>query len=153
MSSRGRCQDGRGSNALGLVGQQPPEDLVAKAATEGADGLGLRVAGGHPLGEVVTARALALELGDRDPVESDIKLTIAAAVEAMADRVARPDWDRGRAVVAGEGGARAEATDAGRLSDELGRRQMTATGEGQERRRNARGERPHLALEAVDRAG
>src|SRR5687768_17384354 len=99
MSSRSRRQGGCDPMTCEFVGRQSAKDLVAEASTEGPDRLGLRVAGGHSLGEVHASRALALKLGDGDPVEGDVELAIAAAVQPMADRIARPDRDWSRAVV------------------------------------------------------
>jgi hypothetical protein len=71
-------------------------------------------------------------LGDGDPVQGGVELTVAAAVEAMADKVARPDWDGSRSRVGCKGGTRAEATDARGLGDELGGGQRTASEQGQQ---------------------
>ena len=71
MSSRGRCRGELGLTAVEFVGGQAVEDLIAEAATQRPNGLGLGVAGGHPLGQVVASGTLALELGDGDPMEGD----------------------------------------------------------------------------------
>src|SRR3989337_373943 len=136
MSSRGRETRGLGDSG-GFIVTHPAEDLVTDATTQRADGLGLRVAQGPSVLQVRLARPLALELGDGDPVERHVELTVARPAEAMALGVARPDRQRRAAVVTSEGGRRAEATDAGRLADELGRGQRTAAGEGQPRWRAA----------------
>ena len=134
MSSRGSQVDRPGC----LVGLQAAEDLVADAAAEGADGLGPTVAGGQPVIEVRPAWTAQPELGDGDPVEGDVELAVAPAVETVTDDVARPDGDRCGAVVQGEGRLRPEAADAGGLADDLGRRQGPAAGQRQEGRRQLR---------------
>jgi hypothetical protein len=53
----------------------------------------------------------------------------------------------------GEGSPGAEATDPRGLADELGRRQVAAPGQRQERRRDLLGERSDLALQGIDRMG
>src|SRR6266540_1574135 len=78
----------QGLDAVRLIGHEPPEHLVAEPAPESPDRLGLRVTGGHALGEVLLAGAGSLQLGDRDPVEGDVELAVTAAVEPMADGVA-----------------------------------------------------------------
>lgn len=45
----------------GPVGRQAPEDLVAEATSDGTEGLGIRVVGGHRLRDVGAAATLALE--------------------------------------------------------------------------------------------
>ena len=102
MSSRSRCRGGRGLIAVEFVRGQPAKDLVTETSTEGSDRFGLGVAGGHPLGEILASGPLALELGDGDPVEGDVELAVTAAVQPMADGVARPDRDGSGAVVTGE---------------------------------------------------
>jgi hypothetical protein len=72
----------------GPVGRQAPEEFVAEATAEGPDGLGLRVAGSHPLRDVGAAGTLALELCDGDPVKGDVELTAADAVQPVTDRAA-----------------------------------------------------------------
>lgn len=153
MSSRGRCQDSSASGSGHLISSEALEDDVAQVSAEGSDRLGLGVAGGHPLRDIGAAWTLALELGDGDPMEGDVELTIATAIESMADVIARPDRYRRGAVVPGERGSRPEATDTARLADELGRSQVAAAGERQQRRRDLFGEAPDLALKAVDRGG
>src|SRR6266550_1743770 len=152
MSSRGREARRRGGSG-GFIVAHPAEDLVADPPTEGPDCLGLRVALGATMFEVRPAWALPLELGDCDPVEGDVDLTVAGSTQAVPLRVARPDRQRRRAVVAGERGPRPEATDAGRLADELGRGQRAAAGQGQEGRSKVRDQALDLALQAVDRRG
>src|SRR5204863_4585293 len=90
MSSRGR-ETRRFGGSSGFIVAKPAEDLVADPPTESPDGLGLGVAGGHPLGQVVAAGTGPLELRDGDPVEGDVELAIATPVEPVADDVARPD--------------------------------------------------------------
>src|SRR5207249_10870118 len=60
---------------------------------------------------------------------------------------------RCRAVVTGERGLRVEARDAGRLADQLGRRERTAAGQRQQIRTEALDQAGDLALEGVDRHG
>ena len=137
----------------GFIVAHPAEDLVTDAAAQGADRLGLGVALGASVLEVRLARALALELGDRDAVEGHVELAVAGPAQAVALGVARPDRQRRRAVVAGEGGPRAEPADPRRLADELGRRQRSAAREGQQRRGEVGDQAADLALERVDRRG
>ena len=53
----------------------------------------------------------------------------------------------------GERGLRVEARDAGRLADQLGRRERTAAGQRQQIRTEALDQAGDLALEGVDRHG
>jgi hypothetical protein len=57
-----------------------------------------------------------LHLGDRDPVQRDVELTVASPTQAMAFSVARPDRHGCAAVVAGKGRRRAEPCDPGGLA-------------------------------------
>jgi hypothetical protein len=150
MSSRVRETGGSGGSG-GVIVAHPAEDLVADPAPKSSDRLGLRIAQGSSVLEVSLAWALALELGDRDPMEPHVELSVARAAEPVALVVGGPDRDRCRAVVAGKGGGRAEAADAGRLADELGRGERAAADQGEQRRREDSHESADLALEGVDR--
>lgn len=110
MSSRGQCgvETSRPSR---IVSGQPAEHFVADLAPQGADCLGLRIAGGHPVGHVIAPGPGMLELGDRNPVEGQVELAMAAAIEAMANDVARPDRDRRGSIVRSKRRPRAEAPD------------------------------------------
>lgn len=133
-----------------IIVAHPTVDLVADAPAEGPDGLGLGVAGGHALGEVVATTTLESDLGDRDAMQGQVELAVPGTRESMTAAVGRPDGHRRRAVVAGEGGGTAEALDAGRLAHELGRGERPAARESQERRRQVGHEAADLALQAVD---
>jgi hypothetical protein len=60
-------------------------------------------------------------LGESDSVESGVELSSAGSVEAVANVVRRPDWNRRGAIVAGEGVLGPEALSPSRLADNLGR--------------------------------
>src|SRR2546425_885957 len=125
MSSRGRRDGGCGFAGV-YVGREGPGDFVADTPTERSNCLGLGVTSGHPLGQVRRAWARPLELGDGDPVQGDVELAVTTSVEPMADGITRPDGHGCCAVVPGERGPGAEATDPSSLADELGRGQVTA---------------------------
>ena len=88
-----RCRGGRGSSADGLVCCEPPEYLVADSSAEGPDRLGLGIAGGHSLGDVVASGSRPLKLRYRDPVEGDIELMITAAIALVTGSPSSPPPD------------------------------------------------------------
>jgi hypothetical protein len=67
---------------------EPAEDFIAEAPTERPDCFCLGVAGGLAFGNVRLSWSRASELGDGNPVEGDIELTVAAAVEPMTNQIA-----------------------------------------------------------------
>ena len=101
--SSGRGERGSHGRPEALIVAHSAEDLVADAATESADGFGLRVAGGPAVSDVRPAAFVDPHLGDRDPVERDVELAVPLAVQAVALVVAGPDRDRGAPVVTGKG--------------------------------------------------
>ena len=134
-----------------LVGEEAAEDLVAQASAEGPVRLGRRVARPEPALQVGSAGTTEPDLGDGDPVEGAVELAVAAPAQPMADLVPRPDRDRGRPGVAGEGRPRPEATDARRLADDLGSGERSAADELQERRSQGPDPPLDLHLEGPDR--
>ena len=152
MSSRD-CQTGRSGSSSGFIVAHAAEYFVADAAAQGAQRLGPRVTGGQAVVEIGAAQATEPNLGDGDAVNGDVELAVATATQPMADGVARPDWLWRAAVVAGELGGRAEATDARRFADQLGRAQAAAAGQGEQRRCQLGYQAGDLALQAVDRGG
>src|SRR5437773_2711496 len=121
----------------GVIVAHPTKDLVADPAAKSPDGFCLRVAGEPAVIDVLATRAGPLHLGDGDPVEGEVELAVATPTETVTDDIARPDRHRCRAVVTGERGLRVEARDAGRLADQLGRRERTAAGQRQQIRTEA----------------
>src|SRR6476469_4092694 len=75
---------------------------------------------------------MAAALGDGDAVKGAVELTVAAAIEAVADAVARGGGDRGDARQAGELGIAGKAPRAGGLGEELGRSQGAAALQGEQ---------------------
>src|SRR5215472_14835979 len=116
-----------------LVLPEAAVDLVGDPSLESANRLQLGVAGRSSTQEVVASRTGIPHLREGDPVQGGVDLAVATSVEPIA-LVARPDWDRCGAVVHREGGAGAEATNAGRLADELGGGDHAATLQGQQSR-------------------
>jgi len=94
---------------------------------------------GEHLAQRLSAAASRLVAGD--PVEGQVELAVTATIEAVADEVARPERHRRRPVMAGERGPRPEPADPTGLADELGRGEMTAAGQLEERGRDVRGDR------------
>src|SRR5215472_7520212 len=109
-----------------LVLPEAAVDLVGDPSLESANRLQLGVAGRSSTQEVVASRTGIPHLREGDPVQGGVDLAVATSVEPIA-LVARPGWDRCGAVVHREGGAGAEATNAGRLADELGGGDHAAT--------------------------
>src|SRR5919108_2861263 len=143
MSSRDRQERSPG----GLIGQETPEDLIANPAAEGTNRFGLGIAGLASMLEVRPTAFIDPHLGDGDPVEGRVELTVAATAQAMAGPVARPDGDGCRPVVTGERLLGSEAGHAGGLADDLGGGQRPTPREGEEARRQATNQRLDLALE------
>ena len=106
--------------------------------------------GGPALLDVGPAPLVDAHLGDGDAVEREVDLSVAGPGEPVTAAVAGPYRDRCRAVVAGEGGGRAEAVDARDLADELGGGERAAAGQGEQGRREVGDEAGDLALEGVD---
>src|SRR5262245_49846330 len=79
-----------------------------------------------------------------------VDLPVAPAVEADAIGVAGPDRDRRGAVPAREGGTGAEPGHASGLTDDLGRRECTASGNREQRRSLLLDQLLDLAFELVD---
>ena len=100
MSSRGReSSRGRGRRVV----LQCLEDDAGESSFEGAQGLGLGVAGVEAFAVVAAAEAVAADLGDRDPVEGGVELPVAGLVDAdPAVGASGPDRDRRDAGVQGE---------------------------------------------------
>src|SRR6266567_2926087 len=82
MSSRG--SQSRRSDCR--VEPETTEDIVADPPSEGPDRLGLGVAGGSTMVEVCAAAGFDPHLGDRDSMEGEVELPVAAAIQAVADR-------------------------------------------------------------------
>lgn len=118
-----------GGGSSGLIGLQSAVDLIAESSSKCPDRLGLGVASGQALGHVSLPGPRTAKLGDGYAVQSGVELTVAAAVESMTHKVARPDRDWSRPVVSRKGRPRAEAPDAGCLGDYLGGAQRTAANE------------------------
>jgi hypothetical protein len=93
MSSGCRQARRRGSSS-GFIVAHPAKDLVADPTAESADRLGLGVAHRPAMLEVRLARPLALELGDRNPMEPNVELAVASPTQTMSFGVARPDRER-----------------------------------------------------------
>lgn len=105
------------------VGHEGAVDDVREPALESSERLGAGVAVGLAALEVGDRVGESAGLGDRDPMQGGVQLTVAASREPVAAAIARPDRQRRRAVVAREGVAGAKAHHPGDLADDLGRRQ------------------------------
>lgn len=103
-------------------------------ALEAAHGLHPCLALGLLFGEELAGRGIAAALGDGDAVKGAVELTVAAAIEAVADASARGGGDRGDAGQAGELGIAVKAPRAGGLGEELGCGQGAATLQGEQLR-------------------
>ena len=80
MVLAGRC------GVESLILPHPAEHLIAHPPSQGPDGLGLGIARGRPLLEVVATRARPLQLGHRDAVERGVELAVATLLSSHAGR-------------------------------------------------------------------
>ena len=71
-------------------------------------------------------------LRDGDDVQRAVEAPVAAAVQAVAGRLARAGQQRSGADVHGEGGLASEARGAGDLAEELRRAERRAAGQGEQ---------------------
>src|SRR3972149_11950398 len=120
---------------------------------ERSDRLGLALALGPFLLDVVPGRGVHPDLGDGDPVNRGVQLPVTAAVEPLA--VPRPggSWDRSSARITSEVALGGEATYLGGLGDDLGRGERRAPGDLEQRRR-VRAHKPSApSLELVGAPG
>ena len=128
-------------------------DAAGEVALEAADGFFGALAFGAFAGDVVLRFGVAAQAGDGDAVDGVVDLAVAAAVQAVAVGVAGADRDRGDAGGAGELGVGGESVGAGDLADELGRREGSEAGLGEQLRRDRGDEGGDLCLERFDGPG
>src|SRR6476469_1932767 len=121
---------GHGYLSFGIDQQLP--DSACEVALEATQGFDSGLALGLLLGEELSRWGMAAALGDGDAVKGAVELTVAAAIEAVADAVARGGGDRGDARQAGELGIAGKAPRAGGLGEELGRSQGAAALQGEQ---------------------
>ena len=122
--------------------------MAGEVALEAADRLPGGLAFGAAAGDVVAGCGVAAGAGDDDAVKRGVDVAVAAVVEALSLGVARAGGDRRDAGGAGELGWGREALGAGDLADELGRRQRSEPGLGEQLRRD-RGDEAGRSLPRV----
>jgi hypothetical protein len=84
-------------------------EVAREVALEAAGGLAAALSFADATLDVVDGRSVHSASGEDDLVECAVELSVAAAVESVADRLARRGWDRGGAGEPGEGGLAVEA--------------------------------------------
>jgi hypothetical protein len=97
--------------------------------------------------EVIACRRVVAGLGDRDPVDGGVELTVAAAVGPVPLGAARARLERCDAAVAGELRVAAEAVDRSDLGEQLGSGDGGAARQIEERRCDLRGSLLELLVE------
>ena len=127
----------RGSRARGRWFQvaECAVDSAGEVAFEAAERFAAAFSFGLFTLEVGAGRRMMASLGDRDPVQRAVELTVAGAVQAVALLTAAGSVERGGSGMQRELGIAAEAFDAGGLGEQLGGRQSAAAGQRQERGR------------------
>ena len=135
MSSSGGPCDGCGWFG---VGDEGVEDDVGQSALEDSDRFGLGVSVGSTSLEERPGFGVVVRLSDGDAVERGVDLPIAATAEPVAFSVARPDRQRGGAVVAGVGVPGPEPSNVRGLPEDLGGAQGGAATDLQQCRREPR---------------
>src|SRR3954452_20044059 len=130
---------------MGRLEESP--DVAGEVALEAADGFAGGLAFGAAPVDVVLGLGVAAGAGDDDAVQCGVDLAVAALVEALSLGVAGAGGDWRNAGGAGQLGWGGEALRAGDLADELGRRQRSEPGLGEQLRCDRGHEGGDLALE------
>jgi hypothetical protein len=92
-------------------------------------------------------------LGECDPVQGGVELTVSDAAQSMPGFVRRPHRQRRGAVIASVGVAGLESVDAGGFADDLGCSQRSTTRQRQQSRGQLLDKLRDLLLQGVDHSG
>src|SRR5439155_16984622 len=121
----------RGSVSTPGWGQrwQDPEHDPGQVPLEAAKRLAAALALGLLAGEERSRRSVHAPLGNRDPMQGAVELTVALAVEAMTLPLAGGSIEGGDTGELRQLGIAGEARDPGHLGEQLGGRQRPAAGQ------------------------